>query len=313
LLLRHLHYLVAIANERHFARAAETCGVAQPTLSSGIKQLEEELGLLIVRRGQRFQGFTPEGQRVLEWARLIVSDCASLKQDAEVFREGLGGRLRLGAIPTTLPMVSAVTAPFARDHPHVVITVLSLSSIDIQTGLGDFSLDAGLTYLDNEPLAGVRAIPLYRERYFLFTASEGAFRGRTSVSWKEAAEVPLCLLTPDMQNRRIVDAHFRDAGAVPRPSIETNSVITLCSHLQSGEWSSVLPQTFLGLFGEPFGSRAIPLVEPEVSHSIGLVIPDREPLTPSARHLAQLVARPDVIAGVALMTGPEGAAPLGRK
>jgi DNA-binding transcriptional LysR family regulator len=116
-----------------------------------------------------------------------------------------------------------------------------------------------------------------------------------------------------MQNRRIVDAHLREVGAVPRPSVETNSVITLCSHLRSGEWSSVLPQTFLGLFGEPFGSRAIPLVEPEVSHSIGLVIPDREPLTPSARHLAQLVARPDVIAAVALMTAPEGAAPPGRK
>jgi len=148
-LLRHLHYLVAIASERHFARAAESCGVTQPTLSNGIKQLEEELGLLIVRRGQRFEGFTPDGERILEWARLIVSDSESLKQDAAALREGLVGRLRLGAIPTALPIVSALTAPFALDHPHVVITVLSLTSIDIQSGLGDFSLDAGVTYLDN--------------------------------------------------------------------------------------------------------------------------------------------------------------------
>jgi DNA-binding transcriptional LysR family regulator len=297
-LLRHLHYLVAIASERHFARAAESCGVSQPTLSNGIKQLEEELGLLIVRRGQRFEGFTPEGQRVLEWARLIVSDAASLKQDAAAAREGLVGRLRLGAIPTALPMVSALTVPFALDHPRVVITVLSLTSIDIQSGLGDFSIDAGVTYLDNEPLTGVRAIPLYRERYFLFTAAVGPFRGRPSVSWREAAQTPLCLLTPDMQNRRILNAHFRDAGAEPRPSVETNSVLTLCAHLRSGQWSSVLPQSFFSLFDDTSDLRAIPLLEPEVSHSVGLVMPDREPLTPSARHLVQLVARPDVLAGI---------------
>jgi DNA-binding transcriptional LysR family regulator len=297
-LLRHLHYLVAVADERHFAHAAESCGVTQPTLSNGIKQLEEELGLLIVRRGQRFEGFTSEGERVLEWARLIVSDAASLKQEAAASREGLVGRLRLGAIPTALPMISALTVPFALDHPRVTIAVLSLTSIDIQSGLGDFSLDAGVTYLENEPLAGVRAIPLYRERYFLFTAASGAFRGRRSVSWREAADTPLCLLTPDMQNRRILNGHFREAGAEPRPSVETNSVLTLCSHVRSGQWSSVLPQSFFSLFADGPELRALPMVEPDVTHSVGLVVPDREPLTPSARHLVQLAGRTDVLTRV---------------
>ena len=298
MLLRHLHYLVAVADERHFARAAESCGVTQPTLSNGIKQLEEELGLLIVRRGQRFEGFTSEGGRVLEWARLIVSDAASLKQEAAASREGLVGRLRLGAIPTALPMISALTVPFALDHPRVTIAVLSLTSIDIQSGLGDFSLDAGVTYLENEPLAGVRAIPLYHERYFLFTAASGAFRGRRSVSWREAADTPLCLLTPDMQNRRILNGHFREAGAEPRPSVETNSVLTLCSHVRSGQWSSVLPQSFFSLFDDGPELRALPMVEPDVTHSVGLVVPDREPLTPSARHLVQLAGRADVLTRV---------------
>src|SRR6185295_4829720 len=129
--------------------------------------------------------------------------------------------------------------------------------------------------LDNEPLAGVRAIPLYRERYFLFTASTGPFRGRQSVSWREVAETPLCLLTPDMQNRRILNTHFRDVGAERRPSVETNSVLTLCTDL-----------------------RSLPVIEPDLSHSVGLVVPDREPLTPSARHLVELVSRPDVLSGV---------------
>ena len=299
MLIRNLQYLVALAHERHFARAAEACHVTQPTLSSGIKQLEEELGLLIVQRGQRFQGFTPEGSRVLEWARRILSDCDSLQQEASELRAGLVGRLRLGAIPTTLPMVSALSSPFALKHPNVVISVLSLSSIDIQRGLDDFSLDAGLTYLENEPLTNVRAVPLYLERYFLFTPAGGPFAGRQEVTWREAAGVPLCLLTPDMQNRRIVNRHFSDVGVDIRPHIETNSIVALCSHLRSGQWSSVLPQTFLHLFGEAFGSHAVPLVDPEAAHQVGVVVPDREPLTPSARELLALMSDPGVLAGIA--------------
>jgi DNA-binding transcriptional LysR family regulator len=304
MLIRNLQYLAALAHERHFARAAAACDVTQPTLSSGIKQLEEELGLLIVQRGRRFEGFTPEGNRVLEWARRILSDFESLQQEASELRAGLVGRLRLGVIPTTLPMVSTVTSPFALRHPQVVITVLSLSSIEIQRGLDDFSLDAGLTYLENEPLANVRAVPLYQESYFLFTPMGSPLANRREISWREAASVPLCLLTPDMQNRRIVNRHFHEAGIDIRPHIEANSIVALCSHLRSGHWSSVLPQTFLQLFGEAFGSHAIPLVHPQASHQVGLVVPDREPLTPSARELLALLSDPDVAAGIA------GATPL---
>jgi DNA-binding transcriptional LysR family regulator len=221
-----------------------------------------------------------------------------MQQEASELRAGLVGRLRLGAIPTTLPMVSTLTSPFALKHPQVVITVLSLSSVDIQRGLDDFSLDAGLTYLENEPLTNVRAVPLYLERYFLFTPAGGIFARRQEVTWREAARVPLCLLTPDMQNRRIVNRHFHEAGADVRPHIETNSIVALCSHLRSGQWSSVLPQTFLHLFGEAFGSHAIPLVEPDAAHKVGLVVPDREPLTPSARELLALVSDPEILAGI---------------
>ena len=298
MILRNLRYLTALAREKHFARAAAACDVTQPALSAGIKQLEEELDLLIVRRGQRFEGLTAEGERVLEWARRILTDYESLQQEASELRAGLTGRLRIGAIPTTLPMVSLLTTPFAQQHPHVTITVLSLTSIDIQRGLDDFSLDAGLTYLDNEPLANVRTLALYLERYFLFTPASSPLAMRDTVSWAEVARLPLCLLTPDMQNRRILDAHFAKVRVEVRPSIETNSVLTLWSHLRSGQWSSVLPQTFLSLFGQPEGLRAIPLEGPRTRQTVGVVIPDREPLTPSARELARIVKDLDVAAAL---------------
>ena len=95
-----LEYLMALARERHFGHAAEACGVTQPTLSAGIKQLEATLGVLLVQRGSRFIGFTQEGERTLDWARRIVGDSRALRQEMTALKQGLVGRLRIAAIPT---------------------------------------------------------------------------------------------------------------------------------------------------------------------------------------------------------------------
>jgi DNA-binding transcriptional LysR family regulator len=294
MLLRNLTYLDALAREQHFARAAAACNVTQPTLSAGLKQLEEELGLLLVQRGQRFQGLTPEGERVLHWARRVLADATSLEEAASELRGGLVGRLRIGVIPTVLPAMALLTTPFAERYPGVGITVLSFPSTEIQRGLDSFTLDAGLTYLDNEPLTGVRTVPLYHERYYVFTADSDPLAERSRLHWADLASLPLCLLTPDMQNRRILDAQFKAAGVQPRVSVETNSVLTLWAQVRSGHWSSILPQPFLHLLGEPQGIRAIELEAPSPAHTVGLVIPEREPLTPSARALFAIASEQDL-------------------
>jgi DNA-binding transcriptional LysR family regulator len=294
MVIRHLRYLTALARERHFARAAAVCNVTQPTLSAGIKQLEESLGVLIVERGQRFLGLTTEGERVLAWAQRVLTDYTSLRQELSEMREGLVGRLRLGAIPVTLPIVPLMTTPFAKRHPRTDLRVISLTSIAIQRGLDEFELDAGVTYLDNEPLARVRQLPLYRERYVLLAQKNGPFGDRDAVSWAEAASLPLCLLTPDMQNRRIIDMHFRDAGVEVRAAVETNSLVTLWAHLRFGHWGTVVPHTFLLLLAESDGLAAIPLVDPDASHLIGLVASDRDPLPPVAQSLLNVASRIDL-------------------
>lgn len=294
MLIRHLQYLAMLAKERHFARAAVACHVTQPTLSAGIKQLEETLGVLIVERGQRFHGLTAEGERVLGWARRVLADYDGLTLELGEMREGLAGRLRIGAIPVALPVVQHLTREFTRRHPKAAVSVRSMSSIDIQRGLDDFGLDVGLTYLDNEPLARIRAVPLYRERYWLVTPRGGPFAGRTAVRWAEAATLPLGLFTPDMQNRRIIDMHFREAGAEVETVFESNSLLTLWSHLPEAGWSCVLPQTFLPLMAATDTLEAIPLAELEASHAIGLVVSDREPPQPMARALLRAVRELDL-------------------
>ena len=206
-----LDFILALAREKHFGRAAEACGVTQPTLSAGVKQLEEQMGVLLVNRGSRFQGFTPEGERVLDWARRIVGDTRAMREEINALRHGLTGRLRIAAIPTALAMVAALTTPYRERHPNVQFTICSRTSIEILDLLENLEIDAGITYLDNEPLGRVqrgaalsRALPAAHRRPTRRSATA------TRVTWAEVAQVPLCLLTPDMQNRRIIDRLLRE-------------------------------------------------------------------------------------------------------
>ncbi|RVJ21379.1 LysR family transcriptional regulator [Sinorhizobium medicae] len=275
-----LEFFLALARERHFGRAAEECGVTQPTLSAAIRQLEEQLGVILVNRGSRFQGLTPEGQRVLEWARRIVSDTRTMREEMRAARKGLSGHIRLAAIPTTLSMVPMITAPFQEKHPDVTFSVLSTTSLQILALLENLEIDAGLTYLEDEPLGRVTSVPLQIEQYHLVTAADTALSDRESVTWKEVSGIRLCLLTADMQNRRIINQHFAEAGAVPSPTLESNSMIVLFSHVRTGRWASIMPFNVAKSFGFHEDIRMIPIVDPDVHHTVGLVATYREPFTP---------------------------------
>jgi DNA-binding transcriptional LysR family regulator len=291
-----LEFMIALAREQHFGHAAEACGVSQPTLSAGIKQLEDTFGVLLVQRGSRFQGFTPEGERVLDWARRIVGDTRAMRQEIEALKHGLAGHIRIAAIPTTLAMVAMITTPYRARHPDVSFTILSRTSIEVLGLLENLEIDAGITYLDNEPL-GREDGSLYNEEYRLLISSDSPLGKRESVTWAEVAEVPLCLLTPDMQNRRIIDSLLRSAGAEAAPTLESDSMIVLFTHVRTGRWASVMPALLAEGLGLTEKVRAIRIVEPETTHSIGLVVPHRDPLTPlinalfnEAKQLAPLLA-----------------------
>jgi DNA-binding transcriptional LysR family regulator len=279
-MLDKLEFLIALAQEKHFGRAAEACRVTQPTLSSGIKQLEDALGVILVRRGSRFLGLTGEGERVLEWARRIVADTRAMRQDVDQLKRGLTGHLRIAAIPTALPMAAQLTTPFHARFPEVRYTVQSRNSEDILELLANLKIDVGLTYLDNEPLGKVSTVPLYRERYCLLTTHKSMFAGRKAVTWAEAASIPLCLLTRDMQNRRILDRHLQQAGATASVQLESDSVIVLFSHIQTGQWSGIMPEKLTRIFGLAPEIEAIPVMDPDTAYAIGLIAGPREPITP---------------------------------
>lgn len=278
-----LEFLIALARERNFSRAADSCGVTQPTLSAGIKQLEETLGVLLVNRSSRYYGLTAEGERVLEWGRRIVSDARAMRQDVHAAKTALSGHLTLAAVPTALPMAAELTIPFRAKHPGVRFTVLSKTSREILSMLDDFQIDAGLTYLDNEPLGDLQTVPLYRERYQLLTRAGSRYGEREKVTWADVARIPLCLLTPDMQNRRIIDQLLVNPAA---PPVESNSMLVLFAHVRIGRYACVVSEMLASMLSVSDPLRAIPIVEPQEIYTIGLVSPRREPIPPLTRALA---------------------------
>ncbi len=283
-----LEYLIALAREKHFGRAARACGVTQPTLSVGIRHLEETLGALLVQRGGRFHGLTDDGLRTLEWARRIVADSRAMREDLRRPQAGLAGHLRLAAVPSALPAVAALTTPCRARHPAVTFSVLSRTSAEILALLDNLEIDAGLTYLDNEPLGRVRSLPLHRESYSLAIAASESERFGPTVTWADVGSVALCLLTPDMQNRRIIDARMQAAGGGTSTTLESNSMIVLMTHVRTGRWASVLSDGMAAAFGLPPSVRVIPIEDDAPTPTIGLVYSQRDPVAPLTQALLDI-------------------------
>ena len=211
----------------------------------------------------------------------------------------MSGQLRIAAIPTALAMVAALTTPYRERHPNVRFTIYSRTSIEILDLLDNLEIDAGITYLGNEPLGRVTAVPLYHERYRLLTVGRRAARqSRHGDLGGGGAGAAL-----PAHARHAEPAHHRPAAArapaaKSRPTLESDSMILLFSHVRTGRWASVMPAKLAETLGLTDTIRAIPITEPEAVQTIGLVVPAREPMMPNtaalvaeARAAAQPTAR----------------------
>ena len=164
----------------------------------------------------------------------------------------------------------------------MTFSIQSATSLHIMSQLDNLETDIGITYLDNEPLGRVVTVPLIEERYYLVTVENAPLAGRASVTWKEVSELPLCLLTPDMQNRRIINKHMGEAGVSVSPRLESNSMIVLFTHVLTGRWASIMPLDAARSFG--FAEIAVVIRSPSRSQ-------------PSRRVIAAGSAEPNHAAG----------------
>src|SRR5471032_716927 len=192
MLIRQLTYLVTLAQEKHFGRAAEKCNVSQPALSGAIRSLEQDLGISVVQRSRRFEGLTADGERVLVWARRILADCGAMRQEASTRESYPSGVLRFGAIPTTLSMVPLLTDSCLDAYPRMKHEIYTLPASQMLQKISNFELDIGMTYLSDGRMQAFHTVPLFTERYVLIARDDTGLRGTPTLTWEEVAKLPLC-------------------------------------------------------------------------------------------------------------------------
>jgi len=287
--LRQFHYIVALEKECHFGRAAERCNVSQPTLSSGIKHLEEELGIPIILRHQKFQGFTDEGLRVVEWSKRLLADRSAMMEELAIMRSTIHGRLRIGAMPMSSPLLPTFSRLFNEQHPSVQIDIQFLGFEQMTVGLTNFEIDVGITYLHQQPLDRFMTMPLYEDRLCVLLPDNDWLGEKSTVTWKEVADLPLCLLSPFMHERKIMDQAFKSAGRQPRPQMESNSIFQLAFHVMSGEVATIVPESFTQTNNAFGGTREKVIKNPTVSQKIGLVWAKGTPIQPMAKATIELM------------------------
>lgn len=292
--LKQFKYLIAVAEERHFGRAAERCHVTQPSLSSGIKLLELEIGapIFLRGRGQRVRGLTAEGERVARWARCVVANCDAMRDEIASMTNNLHGRLRIGAMPSVSPVLPCLLSRVRELHPGIVTEVVFIGNESMRSGLNEFSLDVAFTYLENTDMGRSNSTPLYSEQLSLLVPDKESFRGRTSITWQEASELPLAMLLPNLHERAFVDQIFARAGcAAPKPKVESQSLLHLMFQVQYSELCTIIPSHFTKMPGLHVGTRALDLVDPVASHDVALFWAEGETMMPMAKALVSAIRR----------------------
>ncbi len=275
--LKDLEFLSSLARHGHFARAAEECGVSQPAFSMRIRKLEERLDAAIVKRGNRFQGFTPEGEALVRHARKIMDAMKLLEEEFRSAGGDITGQLAIGVVPTAVAFAAEAVRKLRAVHPGITVRVQNASSLAIQQGLDNGVFDAGITYGEGILPEMMRIEPLYEERYLLLAPKQLAPRETGTVTWEEAAALPLSLLEPGMQNRRILDQIFRDAGVLPSVIAETGEFTSSMLMAANGIAATVIPEGLGQSLGDRTHTVALPLVDPVVAKDVSLVTPHRDP------------------------------------
>jgi DNA-binding transcriptional LysR family regulator len=302
---------MALAKAGHFARAAVACHVSQPTLSAAIQQLEAELGVPIVKRGQRFQGLTEEGRLIIEAAQRMANERDRLRQQLRNRHDSSSGTLRIGVLGSAVPLLKSLTLPFCDRFPHVNLSVMLQSPFGVQQAFEASSLDVAITYLDQRVRRYCRTQVLYTEEYDLLIRKGTPFSGRKSVPWEDLTRLSLCLLSPDSPIFGKSESEVLAKLLTKAPHIVTNAIWMVMDHVRTGKWASVLPRPVRIMVSDDRELEAIPLPNIGKAPSVGIAISKREPASPLAEAFFELATSNKISAELRATLGipeaPKGA------
>ncbi|MFD9910058.1 transcriptional regulator CynR [Streptomyces sp. NPDC059063] len=240
--LRHLRYLLAVAEHANFTRAAEDLRIAQPTLSQQIRQLEKALGAQLLDRTGRAVRLTDAGETYVHYARRALRDLAAGERAVLDVRDLSRGRLRFAVTPTfTAYLTGPLVADFHTRHPGITLDVRELTQDRIEADLLGDRLDLGVAFTGTH-LPGIEATALFTETLSLVVGPQHPDAGRRGpVPLADLGERQLALLSGDFATRRHIDQHFAAHAVRPRIAVEANSITALTDIVTRTPLATVLP------------------------------------------------------------------------
>lgn len=292
--LRGIEFFVALAQERHFARAASLCSVAQPTLSIGLAALEEALGgSRLVERDRRFLGLTAAGEMALPWARALLADLRSLQEAVEPAAHSRQGKVRLGVTSDSMAAATGLIRSLLAEQPEISIAIETRAPEQIVSALQAREIDLGVTCLQGLLPPYLRRAPLQLDPYLFGTRSDGADGDRWSVSWREEKLHPLALLNEGMSDRQVLDTFAANRGVRLKPAITTDNYPALIDIVSQGGFSTIIPRSFVPAHFSHSHLRFVPFDDPPPAKQIDVLILDRPAVNAAAEAVFRKAGHPD--------------------
>jgi DNA-binding transcriptional LysR family regulator len=281
--LRQLRYLVALADERHFTRAAAREHIAQPALSQQIRRLEAEVGLTLVQRTTRRVALTDAGELLVARARRILAELDDAQAELGTLAGVKGGRLSVGALHTMGPVdLSLLLAAFHRNHPAVELTVREQSSEELAEMLRDDEIDlAFLSVTERIQSHGLELHRLVSEELVAVLPAQHPLAGRDGVALSELAGDPFISFRTGSRLRELLDSAAADVGFQPRIALESNESRRIRSLVSSGLGVAILPRSDAAGPGAPVA--VTPLVEPALTRDVTLASRAKRRHSPAAQ------------------------------
>jgi LysR family cyn operon transcriptional activator len=243
MLLRHLRYLLAVADHGGFTRAAEALHVSQPTLSQQIRQLEDTLGVNLFDRTSRTVKPTDAGEAYIECARRVLVELAAGKRALHDVKDLSRGSLRLAMTPT---FMAYLVGPLVRDYvarfPNIHLQIFELSMDDIEARLANDSLDIAIAFSQVRS-ADIESIPAFTETLGVMVGRDHPlYESNSGLSAEDLAQLEFALLARDFVTRTRIDEYFAQAQITPKVVIEVNSVNTLLEIIRHTAIATILPE-----------------------------------------------------------------------
>ncbi len=291
---RQLKYLVALSEVEHFANAAEACFVTQPTLSSRIRQLEEDFGVSLVVRDHKYRGLTPYGQKVLDWSKDVLGSYEELRDEFAHLQQA-GGRISVGIEPSASPLMSLIISYLQSNNIDIGIDFTTLDSKAISRQVANNSLELGLVYKDfnnrqpdeaDTPDAPT-CLELCQETYVAFSTDGSGAEISSPLSWSDLHNYPLCKPSKAIPAYDIIAPLIGEHDEGSKASMETDCWLTMFQTVRRNGMVGIAPQHLLGMISVPPGTHIEALPAPTNPLTLCLIARSPKAIEPTLKRVLE--------------------------